>query len=165
MSLQSVVLNPPIRAQCRKQLEPFGPYGEQLESCIFQYSKRWSGPAAALNYKAKFEQLLYNLNRNGEFLTHHYLPAQLVELDDEQLSVDPLSQPKTASDANEHLFALLKTLPKTVSILSRNDPNKIMCKKCGHDDVASYGLQSRSADEGQTWHFQCKKCKNRWKRQ
>ncbi|CAA6658650.1 unnamed protein product [Spirodela intermedia] len=74
----------------------------------------------------------------------------------------------TAEDIRRELkiepFVQVGTVPEQEEELRRPVANKI-CPNCGHNELEYYTKQMRSADEGATTFYECRKCKQGFREQ
>jgi DNA-directed RNA polymerase subunit M/transcription elongation factor TFIIS len=107
----------------------------------------------------KRQQLVYNLQRNHEYLLQTYEPKALVKLNNESLAENIHNQ---VVKENALKLAAYTSLLETK--FGDNESRTIFCTKCGVKSTVTWNTkQTRGADEGSTIFCVCEGCKTRWK--
>ena len=114
------------------------------------------------NYE-KRQQVLFNLELNGEFLCRTYTPEQVILLNDDMLAQN--SPLETKKKETQKRFDDYQTLLQTDFLDSTKTKHLsvIRCGRCGKGGVTFTTKQISSADEGSTTFCACSACGNRWK--
>jgi len=109
----------------------------------------------------KRQQLLYNLQLNGENLRREYTPEQLLELNDDMMLKDsPLEYKKkqTSLEFDNYQSLLQK------DFLEENESLNVMtCSRCNKGGISFNTKQVSAADEGSTTFCACPHCGLRWR--
>ena len=109
----------------------------------------------------KRQQVLFNLYLNGPYLCQHYLPEELVQLNDDMLAQhSPLEEKKKL--VQKQFDAYHNLLQK--DFLEEDDSvNVLLCGKCGKGGINFNTKQVSAADEGSTTFCACPHCGLRWR--
>jgi len=115
-------------------------------------------------YQSKIKQLLFNLYKNGKFLTQKYAPETVVALDDGLLSEG--TEEEQARMQYEQKVRAWSSIIENRDIFKNSEFKALLrCRFCKCEDIASVPKQTRSADEGMTIFCTCNnpKCGAKWK--
>jgi DNA-directed RNA polymerase subunit M/transcription elongation factor TFIIS len=141
-------------------------YASKLEHSIYRQSNR-----DAELYRSKVLQLMGALKHNGVYLlSQHYLPHQLIVLDDESL----VEGTEVAREKQEYLdtvrmgeimvdHILHNSAVDTMVKNNKQDIDGSRCRKCkAINSIVVDTQQTRGADEGMTVFYECTNCGLRW---
>jgi len=110
-------------------------------------------------WQYKYQQLLYNLKINGDYLLERYTFEEMVNLNNEAL-ISNQKQEKILKWQSE-----MKEYNDLLNVRFGDTSYKtILCNTCkGKSEVQWTGRQTRSADEGMTIFCLCTTCGKRWR--
>lgn len=113
------------------------------------------------NSYEKRQQLLYNLQLNGDNIRRDYTPEQLVEINDDMLLKNsPLEQKKKQSTLEFDKYQAL--LQK--DFLQEHESVSVMnCSRCNKGGINFNTKQVSAGDEGSTTFCACPHCGLRWR--
>jgi DNA-directed RNA polymerase subunit M/transcription elongation factor TFIIS len=113
------------------------------------------------NSYEKRQQLLYNLQLNGDNLRRDYTPEQLVELNDDMLLQNsPLEQKKKQSTLE---FDKYQALLQKDFLQEHESVSVMVCSRCNKGGINFNTKQVSAADEGSTTFCACPHCGLRWR--
>jgi len=129
-----------------------------MEECLFVSHEQYG-----IDYRAKAEWLLWNINNNSDVLRRH-TASSIWATSDEDLRGEATSewyqQMRKNKEAEERILTYVKIYDKAEL---EKSSGALVCPKCWHNDIATTQQQTRGADEAITTFLFCLNCSARWR--